>query len=255
MRLASASRSLRWTPVCALLFAAAEAAAAASARASAFCAVTAMSSSRRLRAARESPSAFVCASTAAMRAASADSALLCLQRLLDFVEPRRDLINGRAVRALRVGRRRSVAATGTRPASQSPTTIAAMTIAPATAPMACGFRRPAKFQRARSLGASRSLRRSPSPAGSVPPASCACFSGFSGFSGFSVSTSVAVRSMVGGRRRGVLSGSLVMRSPGRGPPNSTARAGSPPRHSTRQGWRQHDRIKSRADDAITPALG
>ena len=52
------------------------------------------------------------------------------------------------------------------------------------------------------------------------------------------SISVAVRSMVGGRRRGVLSGSLVMLSPGRVRSNSTARLLSPPRHSTGRRWRQ-----------------
>src|SRR5579862_9151927 len=68
----------------------------------------------------------------------------------------------------------------------------------------------------------------PSAAGSLPAAD------------LSAATSVAVRSMVGGRRRGVLSGSLVMRSSGAAP-NRLMGHGQPPRHSTGQRLRQQIR--------------
>ena len=125
---------------------------------------------------------------------------------------------------------------GSTPDAHSPATIASIVSAPAAAAMPYAARAPrfsepalsAKSQRARRPAAlSSSVRSSAAP---VAPASAV-------EAGFSASTSVAVRSMVGGRRRDVLSGSLVMRSPA-GP---TVRSAGPAcRHGIVRGqaWRQ-----------------
>src|SRR5208283_6025852 len=82
--------------------------------------------------------------------------------------------------------------------------IAPSTTAPTRAPTAYELTRARKFEWLGSPGASLCIVRSSAAAAADPSVE----------SGSGVSTSFAVRSMVGGRRRGVLSGSLVIRSPG-----------------------------------------
>ena len=201
-----------------------------------------MPSMRRLRAASELPSDFVSASVAVIRLASAVSgrcaadAACCDASAASIFSSRAESslvaagCDGSLTRGGTVSPRG-----GSTPDAHSAATITSIVSAPAAAAMpyaaaAPRFSEPAlsaKSQRARRPAAlSSSVRSSAAP---VAPASAV-------EAGLSDSTSVAFRSMVGGRRRDVSSGSLVMRSPA-GPTVRSA-GGLAPRHSTWPAWRQ-----------------
>ena len=162
-----------------------------------------MSSTLWASAVTESARDFVCASAAVIRSAAAGAFAV------DFCRGALGATTPGAVAADGAAAWRD----GTRPSIQSAAAIATIKIAPMPALMACDFSRLPK------------LRPEPLPAGSAsavfvpaglavaPSGEAAADDDCAGEAGFS--TSVAVSSMVGGRRPGLLSGSLVMLFPQR----------------------------------------